>query len=54
MQVVSKVNQVFGIDLPVRTLFDAPVLTDFALAVQAQHGHGASSAASARDATPLR
>jgi nonribosomal peptide synthetase protein BlmX len=57
MQVVTKVNQVFGIDLPVRTLFDAPVLTDFALAVQAEHdlaGHGASSAASARDATPLR
>jgi len=57
MQVVTKVNQVFGIDLPVRTLFDAPVLTDFALAVQAEHdpaGQGASSAASARDATPLR
>jgi nonribosomal peptide synthetase protein BlmX len=57
MQVVTKVNQVFGIDLPVRTLFDAPVLTDFALAVQAEHdlaGHDASSAASARDATPLR
>jgi acyl carrier protein len=57
MQVVTKVSQVFGIDLPVRTLFDAPVLSDFALAVQAEHGltgQGASSAASARDATPLR
>jgi len=54
MQVVTKVGQVFGIELPVRALFDAPVLTDFAQAVQAAHDYGASSTASAREATPLR
>ncbi len=54
MQVVTKVSQVFDIELPVRALFDAPVLADFAQAVQAAHDHGAASATSAREATPLR
>jgi len=56
MQVITRVNKVFGIDLPVRSLFDAPVLADFAREVQAQVGldQGTSSAASDRAATPLR
>jgi len=34
MQAVIKVNKVFGLDVPVRVLFDAPALEDFCQVVQ--------------------
>jgi nonribosomal peptide synthetase protein BlmX len=56
MQVVTKANKVFGLDLPVRSLFDAPTLESFARVVEDQAGRDqdTASTAIAREATPLR
>ena len=48
-QVVSRIRQLFGVDLPLRALFETPTLERLAARVEAARGEGVSE-----DATPLR
>ena len=44
MRVLSRVRDAFGVDLPVRALFEAPVLADLALRIEASLGEDAVAA----------
>ncbi|MCG7755933.1 MAG: amino acid adenylation domain-containing protein, partial [Nitrosomonas sp.] len=37
-QVIARIRQVFAMDLPLRTLFERPIVADFALAIDNLHG----------------
>jgi amino acid adenylation domain-containing protein len=48
-QVISRVRQLFGVELPLRALFEAPTVARLAARVEAARGEGAGE-----DAVPLR
>ena len=53
-QLIARVRDVFGVELGLRTLFDAPTIADLATEIEHARGYAAASDAAKEPPTPER